>query len=67
MELRNYGIPWLYTVHGKSMSPTLESDDVLLVSRLHGRGDALRRGDIVVVDAPDNSSGYYTKIGRAHV
>ena len=59
----NYRLPWIYRVQGDSMSPTLQSDDVLLVGRLRGRNPVLRRGDIVVVDASGSSEGfrYYVK------
>lgn len=51
---------FMAVVRSDSMRPTLESGDVLFVSRVHRRS-RLRRGEIVVRRAPDASG---TRLGR---
>lgn len=48
-------------VYGESMFPTLDQDDRLFVNRLRVNFDRPRRGDIVVIHAPDNPSLDYVK------
>ena len=59
--LLNYGLPWIYRVQGDSMSPTIRTDDVLLVSRLRDRNATICRGDIVVANAPGDAGLFYLK------
>lgn len=56
-----------YVVHGRSMQPTLDNRDHILVFKLPhvleqwGLADAIDPGDIVVFDSPDGSGKRYVK------
>lgn len=49
------------TVQGESMVPTLQSGDMLIVSKLPAYTDSFARGDIVVLDAPSEEGKFYIK------
>ncbi len=48
-------------VDGTSMSPTLADNDTLITSKITGGTQGLRRGDIVVLNAPDVPGEDYIK------
>ncbi|MDY3052340.1 MAG: signal peptidase I [Ndongobacter sp.] len=49
------------TVQGESMVPTLQSGDMLIVSKLPAYTNSFARGDIVVLDAPNEEGKFYIK------
>ena len=50
-----------YIVHGRSMFPTFEEGQFLIVSRLHYWFENPERGDVVVFHAPSNPTEDYIK------
>ncbi|MEG1500823.1 MAG: signal peptidase I, partial [Clostridiales bacterium] len=48
-------------VDGSSMSPTLETGDNLLTSKISYLIDHPQRGDIVIIEAPDKNNIFYVK------
>lgn len=50
-----------YIVHGRSMSPTFEEGQFLIISRLHYWFENPERGDVVVFHAPSNPTEDYIK------
>jgi signal peptidase I len=58
--LRNY-VYEMAKVEGESMYPTLQSDDRLFTSKITYKLSKPQRGDIIVLQAPDQRSKYYIK------
>ncbi len=48
-------------VKGNSMNDTLHNDDVLFVDKISMNISGLKRGDIVILDAPDEENTKYIK------